>query len=652
MANPPFVLSSLRGGLNEDPPISLADDQCVVARNVEWWKSRIGERRQGAIEIDLTGSAIESCDRVVAVYRHLPTTDLADAQLWVLGITDPSTAVLAYKDTTWHTVSVSDAFTVDGVSEYQVQFQTLHGKLFIAYHSSVDRLHVWDGTTLRRTGLAEPAAPTAADQGSGSMAGARAYRVRFTVQSGGTTLRRSEPSEILSFTPSGTGAAVRVTKPASISENETHWELEGTFDLVNWYVIATTVVGTTTVDDNIGISQGYAATYDLSEDVGDYTLIPSVKCLSADEDRLLCGGGWEDSDIASRVMWTPVYNATGAGNDERLALDTDPFIDLDNFEGGDLTAISHPVNGYIYAGKWHHIYQLARTGVRTRAYEAIPLTKQRGVMPGSMIEGFDQAGQPFLFALDMDIGPISIGGPNGIVPCGADLIETWETVNLDATVVSRGVFFPEKRQAHWWIATGDSDVPDTRLVLHTNLMRLVDEGLRGGFAVWTGASSAALCVAMFSANVDDDTDRSRYLVPFIGVEGDGLVWRTDTGDDDNGAEYDAELTTKPFASGRLLDTFEIGEGELLAKATSGALLDVTVTGLRSEAGAVTKEVSGIDLTAGEDESDRVIRKLDDLGLADLNTFQLTFADQDTPSGRWQLELFGLTLTRGQLARGR
>lgn len=647
-----FVLSSLRGGLNEDPPISLRDDQCVTATNVEWVKSKLGERRNGAIQIDVAGSDLEDCDRIVWVHRHTPTDDLADAQLWALGITDgtPDTATLAYKDTSWHTVSVSDAFTLDGVSEYQVQGQSLHGKLFIAYNSAVDRLHVWDGSALRRCGLAAPgAAPTASDTGSGSFTGTRYYRTRETVQSGGVTTLRSEPSAVLTKSPSGSGSGLSVTKPTTANSDPaaTHWELEASTDNTNFYVIATTAIGTSSVTDSTAYATGYAASYDLSEDVGDYTVLPSAKYLSADEDRLVLGGSWEDDDLSSRVAWTPVYNADGVGNDERLESDTDPYVDCDNFDGGGLTGLSRGVNGYFYATKQSQVWQITRTRVRTRAYEHICLTKQRGAIAGSLIDAFDRAGRPLLFALDPDIGPYVIGGEAELQPCGRDLIETWETVNLDATVVARGIYFPEKLQAHWWIATSTSETPDTRIVLHTNLMTLTEEGFRGGWAKWTGNSAAALTVCLFSTNIDDDTDRSLALVPFIGVSGDGLIWRTDTGTDDNGTAFAASMKSRPLTHGNLLHEFESQEGMLLAKTATGASMDVVIHATTADVGLQTKTVSGVSFTAGASETGgRVIRRLDELGIAEANTLQIEFKDVANPSARWQIEQFALKEVQG------
>lgn len=638
-----FLINSLRGGLNEDAPISIGDDQCTVANNVEFHLSRLGERRLGSDGIDLTGSGVEDYDRVTWVYRHLPSTDIGEAQLWLLAVKDsPATATFVYKDSAgWHTVSPVDAINQSFV--YEVSAQTLHGKLFIAYKSAVNRLHVWDGTSLRRTGLAEPAAPTGANQGVGTLpTTTRYYRVRYVVMSGSTVLRRSEHSDALTFTPSGTGLSVRITKPASISESETHWELELSADNSNFYRIARTAVGTTTFDDTQSLTT-LAQVGTLSATSGDYEVIPSVRYLTADQDRLIGGGGFEGSDLASRVMWTPVLNDPGDGNDERIPVETVNFLNLDGYEGGTLTGLSGTVNGYVYAFKVSHVYQLGRSGVRTRAYEAVPLTKKRGAIPGSLVEAFDSEGNPTLFFADQDIGPCRYG-PRGVEPCGADLIRTWATVNLDATVVARGVYFPEKQQVHWWVATGASSFPDTRLVLHTRELRGTPDGMRRGWAKWSGVSAAALTACVFSDNIDSmGSGASNVLVPFIGRAGSGLVLRTDTGNDDNGTAYAARIVSKPYVHGNLLHQFASMAGALMAKAASGVTIDVTVM---ADFGKVEKEVSDVSLApAGAEE--RVIKMLDSLSLAEIRTLQVEFEDSSVIGGQWQLEQFGLKESPGQ-----
>lgn len=651
-----FLITSLRGGLNEDAPISIADDQATVALNVEWVKSRLGERRKGAIEIDLTGSDIATYSRVTWAHMHYPSSDPAEAQLWLLGVKDsPLTATFVYKDSNgWTTVAPDDAINTSYV--YQVTSQSLHGDLFIAYKSSVDRLHKWDGTSLRRCGIAEPsAAPTGANSGSGTFSGTRYYRVRFTMQSAGTTLVRSEPSDVLTHAPNGSGTGVTVTRPTTTGADAdvTHWELEASLNDSDFYRIATTAIATTTATDTQAFSSGYANDFTVSEDIGDYDLIPSVRYLSADEDRLVCGGSFEDEALASRVMWTPVFNEPGVGNDERLQRDTDPSKDLDNQDGGGLTALSATVNGYIFAAKQSHLYQMSRSGVRTKAYEVHCLTKYRGAIEGSMVAALDNTGNPTLFALDPDVGPVRFG-PRGVEPCGLDLPVTWDSVNLDATTkVCCSCYFPEKKQVHWWIATGSSNVPDTRIVLHTQEMRETLDGMRGGWAKWSGPSAAALTACLFSTNVNDmGSGASNVLAPVIGVVGDGIVWLTDEEDDDNGTAYSARIVTKPYVHGNLLHQFECKAGAVMARAAASTSLDITIIGtvIKSDGTSeqIEQEVEAVSFAPSGSES-FVTRAFDDLELSELRTVQVEFEDPATPGAQWFLDQFVLLESGGQRA---
>lgn len=640
-------ITSLRGGMNDsDPPIALAEDQCTLAQNVEFHRSTLGERRRGAAAIDLTGSPLAVCDRIVWAHRHPPTTHQKDAQYWALGIVDSGpSAVLAYKDTTWHTVTMADALTIDGVSEYQIEGQTLHRKLFIAYKSAVDRLHVWDGTSLRRAGLTVlSTAPTAVDSGSGTFASTRYYRARETVQVSGTTILRSEPSDVLTFSPSGSGSGATVTKPATVNSNATHWELEASLDNANFYPIATTAIGTATVTDTIAAGTGYA-TVDVSEDIGDYEPPHSARHLLADEDRLLLFGAFEDADLDSSVSWTPVFNATGVGNDERITLDPTSNLNLDGSEGGSITDVGRWAAGEIGVAKESHIYKLIRTGELAPAYQAFAESKVVGALPGSMVEGIDEGGNAALYFLDPAVGPYRYMVQRGLQYCGRDVWETWQTVNTDATKVpARSFYYRTTQQVHWRVPTGTDTVPTIGLVLQTNEMRSAEGGeARRGFSVWTGPSCAALAVCLFSSNIDAGTDRSRDLVPLVGVEGGGLIWQTDTGEDDNGTEYAARITTKPYHAD-LQTTFEIKTATVVGKAVDGATLIVSV--IPDFGTTTTKMGEPLDFTPLGDEA-HVTRFMDDLGIAECTVAQIDFADTDTPGERWELARCALTVSAGQ-----
>lgn len=643
-----FTLASLRGGLNDtDPPTALQDDQCTVAENVEFNLSTLGERRKGCADIDLpvaiTGDS--NMQAVTFLHRHLPTTDETASELWVLAQHLTSQFfTLQRKTTAWFTVSPVTAIDVTSNRGYQLSAQTLHEKLFLAYRSvgGIDRLHVWDGTSLRPTGLSEPAAPSIASTGTPGTAytGTRYIRVRYTKQIAGATVLRSEPSDATTFAPPGTGTAARITKPVTISEGETHWEVEASTDNANFYRIATVVVGTTTYDDSTAYVPGYATLTGsvLSEDIGDYTLIHSGKYLAADQDRLLIGGSWEDTALASRVSWTPVFGDPGDGNDERIPLDTDNFLDLDGFEGGPLTFLSNPVGGYIYAFKRSHTYRLGRTGQRSRAYEATNLSKSLGALPGSVVEGMDQYGMPCLYFLDPETGPCRTGGARIIQSASRDILNTWRTVNTDALIVSRVVYYPESRQVHWCIATSSSTVPNLKLVLQTNETRETPDGVRKGWSTATGRIAAAYAACLYADNIDDNVARSLVLKPFIGVTAaNGYVLRCDTGITDNGLAYAARIVTKPYVLRGLLSKFGSLAVAVLAKANSSASVIIK---LIRDFGLESREFE-TTLAASAAAESHVIKQFRNLTFSQMYAMQVEFKDAAIPAGTWELNRFDM-----------
>lgn len=651
MATSQLPILSLSGGLDDtSAPSELAPNACTLAENVEFIYSTLGERRSGCTAI--TGpSSFSSLDAVVWMYKHTPSNDPTEVQLWALAqnLTGASPSYqLAYRDATgWHDVTLSDAMDATVPNGHRMSAASLHGKLFLAYNSGVDRLHVWDGTSVRRCGLAEPSAPTATNSGSGTFAQPRYYRVRYTVQSGGETILRSEPSDVLTFSPSGSGSGAIITKPATISEGETHWELEASLDNANFYVLATTAVGTTTVTDTASFFTGYAA-YDLSEDVGDYTLLPSAKYLSVDEDRLVLAGSWEDASMQSRVWWTPVAGATGVGNDERQELDTDPYLDLDGYDGGELTGISRSTDGYIYATKLSHIYKMVRQGQRTKAYTAFPVTKAIGALYGSLVSAIDQAGNPTLYFLDTKQGPYRYGS-EGLQWCGRDIQTLWGTVNVNANVACHGVYDAKKRQLHYWLALDTASYPDSKIVLHVNKMRNTDEGARQG---WTTVPSgdgiaAAHCSVMMASNVDSSADRSLVQSPFIG-KASHAIHLCGTGTTDNGTSYRAKVRTKPFWPGNLLNQVEILSGVLLVSAESPTDASISVKAIR-DFGLETKTVSTVINPTSTEEY--VIKQLDDLSFAELYAVQLEIGDLETTfvASDWKANALILKMTTGQTA---
>jgi len=646
-----FLIPSLRGGLNEDPPTSLADDQCTVARNVEYWISMLGERRLGGLQLsDLASSPLKDCVAVTWLHRHLPTADPRDAQLWALGLTAfPGSpgfgAVLAYKDTAWHQVLMPDPLTPEiGPEPWEIQGQSFNTKLFIAYRSNVDRLHVWEpgATALRRVGLAVPVVgiSSLAEFGAGSFTGNRYYRPRWVARTGTTVNRRSEPGPPTTAAPTGTAEGINVLVNTTLFEGDNAWDLEASVDGLNYYRIGTADIGST-IADTTNYAEGYAQHFPLSEESGANEPWPAVKLLTVDQNRLMGAHLWyRTASYRSTVIWSAVLNDPGAGNDERIPLSTNNALGLDANEGGPLTCLSATINGYIYATKASAIYQLSRTGMRAHAYDAICLTKQRGALYGSLMEAFDQTGQPSMFGLDPHVGAFHIGA-RGVEPCGRDICRTWATVNLNYTAgIARGLYYPLKKQIHWRLATGTGFV---HVVLHTQEMRQTPSGLRGGWTVWDGVSAEAGAWCLFSDNINDNAPRNNILRPFLGFNGHGLIWQMEQGDTDNGTPYHAAVVTKPFVHASLLNQFEVHSGMLLASAIPGGVLDVTLRGDFGLVQTTTRQVL-LDPVGSEP---RVIKNLDDLGLAEVRALQIVFEDSTeisrTSSGvtRWSLEQFAI-----------
>lgn len=635
-----FILSSLRGGLNNtDPEISLPDDQCTAAVNVEFYKSMLGERRRGTSAITLP-SSLSGKDRITFLYRHIPGTDATAAELWALGVTGTSAYQLARKTTSWSDATIADSVTLTGFSQYQWCAASHYGKLFLAFDSDVDRLHVVDvgGTTVRRAGLKEPAPPTGADTaGAGTIAGVRYYRVRYTVQSASVTVLRSEPSTVLTHTPAGTKDGITVTKPASISESETHWELEASLDNVNFYVLATTAVASTTVTDSTVYATGYGA-YVLSEDIGDYELIPSGRFLVVDEDRLVIGGSWEDTALASRVTWTPVKNASGVGNNERLETDTDPSVDLDGLEGGGLTGMSSASLGTIWAFKTRGIYKLLRTGNRKKAYDTVCVTKQLGAIYGSVVNGMDHKGRACVYFIDPAVGPCR-AGVGGIMQCGLDIKTSWETINLSAAkVVCSGLYYPASQQVIWNIATSSSDTPALSIVLQTNETRDAEDGVRRGWTTFNGNRAKGLAMCLFSSNIETGAARNHTLIPFIGLEGLSLVHLCDTGSTDNNIAYAASIVTKPYTLKTILHKFGVLMAGILAKAVTGATLDIKL--IRDFGLETAKTVSGVTFDATASETS-VIKVLDNFSGSELRVAKFQFVDPTVAGTRFELNQLAL-----------
>jgi hypothetical protein len=496
-------IRDLTGGLNDtDAPQDIGDNQCQIAQNVEWTTTRFAQRRQGGTNTIHATEPWGASSTLLALMRHTPTADESTAEMWA--IDNQGTPVLGRMagSNQFSAVTVGDAFTsgdikfVNGVS--------LNGKFFIAGNTAVDRLHVWTGATFRRVGLVTPAAASVANTGAGTYAATiRYYKVQW--QNATVTPNvLSELSPSVSFTPSGSGTHARITRPTAPSESETNWILWASPDNINFYIINSAAIATTTIDDN-AVPSSYATAIPALAgfpSAADYYTVPiSPKHLLADEDRLLLLSSWETASMASAVMWTPVLGTTdpayNLADDERVP--SGNRLDLDRSDGGGITG-GAVMAGSVYVFKYSHIYRLDRTGDATLPYRAVPITKSLGaVSHKSIVVGEDDAGRPCLYFISRR-GPYRITSDGVIEYLGRDIETLFSGLNLSLSIIPPfGVWHEARRQVQWWVTTTGETFPDRKLVFHARHARRGDHHeVRGGWAVHTDGAATCTAAVMFA----------------------------------------------------------------------------------------------------------------------------------------------------------
>jgi hypothetical protein len=407
-------------------------------------------------------------------------------------------------------------------------------------------------------------------------------------------------------------------------------------------------VGTTTVDDLTAYATGYSSNT-LSEPIGDYTRLPSCEFMAADNDRLLLAGSFWDTSKQSRVYWTPTALAPGVGNDERYVLSTDPFLDLDGFEGGKITGMIG--GGTVYVWKNSQTYRIVKTGVPKPAYDAQNISKVIGALPGSMFQGFDASGNAAVFFTDRNIGPCMIG-VSGLIQTGLDVKNIWDgratTLNDLTNVSARGTYYPDKRQARWAFTESGQTTTSKGLWLHTNHMVLSREGGRRGWTTVTGnAYTGVTDMILYSDNVESGAARSTKLVPLVSradASGHHVVIG-ESGTTDDSVDYAASIRSRPFILGGGSNRFGIRTAALIANAGPGVTVAATLT---RDFGKETKAVTGISLAAGGSET-LVMPDVDNIFMSEAKAVDVKIADSATPTGTWKLQQITLVPRKEQEA---
>jgi hypothetical protein len=653
-------INDLTGGLNDtDAPQDLAANQCTIAQNVEWVTTRFAQRRQGGTNGIHATEPWGSQVSIAALLRHTPTADETAAEMF--GVSNEATPIMGRlaASNQFVAVTVGDAWTSAGSPHILINGVSLNGKFFIAGNTAQDRLHVWDGSSFRRVGLATPAAPTVADTGAGTYAATlRYYKVQWS-SSASTPQPRSELSPAVSFTPSGGGTHARITRPALPGEHEGTWFVLGSPDGVNFYYLAGVAAATTTYDDNVAPSAYPTAVPALAgypTEADYYTPPISPKYVLADEDRLILLSSWETASMASAVMWTPVLGTSAAvysiADDERVP--SINRLDLDRSDGGGITG-GGILNGTIYVFKLSHIYRLRRTGDVDLPYQAIPITKSLGAVGHkSIVVGEDDRGTACLYFLSRR-GPYRLTA-DGLEYLGRDIEALWDTYNFAAVIPPFGVWHAEKRQVQWWIPTGVSDNPLVKLVFHARHGRRDESGnVRGGWATHTEGAADALCAVMFANTLG--ATMSLDLKPYVGQrwitslpDGPVIKYDADGVTTDRGGNQTTYIgRVKPGAfppggpgmKGRVTQTYVLG-----TPANRALALDVV-----EDFGARTRTGSVALPAASASETRELVKVDDDARAADAMYVEIVLDDDVSPasSAAWTVDAIGVRVkTEGQI----
>lgn len=620
-------------------PSQIPRWRALEMRNVDLYRAAFARKRGGSVNLftDTTSEAFTGALSFLG--EHLPTSDPTASELW--GVDNAATPVVQRLagGTAWATPSLKDNLQGNAQDVMGVSF---NGKYYVACNTAVDRLHLWDGATVRRAGMATPAAPTGGNTGSGSYtATARTYRLCWAVLSGSTVVRRSEHGGALTATPSGSGTAYRVTIPSVAGEGETHWILEGSVDGSVFYDLATTAIASATYDDSAEPS-----TYpgrEASPLAGTHTNWTSAKFLMVANGHLIGAGAWESSGARySRVWWSGVTNQTTSGGSPVTAYDetviqnvnVSNYADLDELSGGGITGVGGPLDNRPVIFKRNQVWRLVPTGIDTPFYiprEVFPGSSVGCIRQQTIVNAEDAAGRAAVYWLSED-GPYRLGaeGPQCLVD---DIQDLWDTINLDAsTVVAHGTYYKALRQIWWYIAVGSGNVPSIKLVFDVRLGRVYEDGrVRDGWTVHDGASAAALCSCQFAAT--PAASMSRLRKPYVGLTTGTVILKCDTAaTDDNGTDFQGYVDLPDTHYGGWDHKHSVGRPVVVGSAGAYSLAAT----LTADYGREARGPATVSMAATGSET-RAARLIEGVEEADANATRVRIGDSAASDAVWTID---------------
>lgn len=639
-----WTWNRVRGLCLSITPDALPDDLSPDLSDVELVAGGLGRKRPIFNTSTLTTGSPPAGN---VFYLYTFVTSAGVEEMWAFSMDGAQPKVHRFSSSSWAEVSTSDSPETFNGTTNLVHCVTHNGKLYIAYNTTVNRLHVWDGTSIRRVGLSKPSAPTVADEGSGSYAAtARRYRVSFRHKVSANIISESELSEAVSFTPSGSGESARVTKPDTV-DHATHWVLWGLIgtsgDTYNLYEeLAETAVGTTTFDDSTNPS---AYDGDFPATLGLHIPPPSAKFLASDGNRLFMAGAYESSGAADetapkndRVWYTRVNGASDIGDDETIPNTTAQkyWNNVGENDGENVRALAGPLDRAIYALKAYSIWQLSATGQETAPFAVFRIPAPGGARQHllnsqhSTVLAEHEQGAAIYFTQNARIWRLTVGGALQCV--NADLhTDLSASSNVQYPVKYRAAFYWPDRAQLWFIGVHNSSPLESEVIdVYTPALAQPDEHgvLRGG---WTryhpklGATNQTLRTAtLFATSVPTVAwlGGTRNSAAIIGAVDGGRAAASpyDAADATNGV-VNAYVTSPPRALGGGVALVRLDAAVLQATVVANAT--PTVSYIRDYAAETRAEAAPSLAAVGSETAKSVV--VEGLALSDARVAQIKYA---------------------------
>ena len=463
------------------PLTRLPDGMVSSATNVDFDERGILIPRKGITAFSTSGSPPTDAIKYMFAYRNGSTDELFVAD---------GDSLHRWTGATWVAITSSDT------SVYSFDTQAVHynGKVFMAYDSSVNRLHVYADGVVRRVGLTAPSAPTTANTGSGSYAAInRWYKVQMGIFSGSSLVAVSELSADDKITPSGSGTHVRITKPTTV-DSATHWRLFGSSDGVTYYAMTEwIVVATTTWDDNDTPATYSTPAYGdgtAAPEIGLFVPPPSARFLATDGARLLMAGSHETSAAATetapsvkRVWFTRPVGSLDQGDDESITQTATNryYLDIDDPNQTSITGMA-AIGGVVYVFFDKSIWRLIPTGTAEAPYRSEQVSSSVGALSQRAIcvGAAPDAGNDAVYFVSQTSGLYRISPDRGLEWLGRDVVPRL----LPATLLNVVLAFDPLGRDLWVFSNYATQIQPARAI-NVQLLRVRGSEPHGGARVMT-----------------------------------------------------------------------------------------------------------------------------------------------------------------------